>query len=423
MISLFIIVFSFSGQISPQMQPLTTEEPLSIILMIGDGMGAQHVELGRLVEFGVTGNLSMQEATLHLNITTHTSDNQTTDSAASATAMASGEKTENGMVSILPNGTSVNTILEIAQANGKATGLVATTLIQHATPAAFMTHVEDRNNYTEITRQIVEEAEVDVLLGGGRAYFSSAQIEAMESKGYSVVNNRPELLDVTSGRLLGLFHSYYLSYERVRDFSTTPSLSEMTSKALEILSEDLDGFFLMVEGSKIDYRAHSNDPVGVALETIAFDEAVSVALDYVQEHSNTVLIVTADHETGGLTIVSHSLSNDLPPLLQDDEDKRLLRIERAENVTVSWSTDGHTGTNVPLFAFGDVFNRFSNGDVIDNTDIFFEMLGYYSQDPTFRNSTIRFETSFDIATLLIGISIPLVAVLALALFIRRRRFQ
>ncbi|MHA1909277.1 MAG: alkaline phosphatase, partial [Candidatus Thorarchaeota archaeon] len=308
MVSFVMAIFSFSGFISPQIQPLVMaqDEPFSVILMIGDGMGMIHIELAQLVELGLTGNLTMQQAPLQLYVRTNNSDNQVTDSAAAATAMASGEKTENSMVSILPNGTSVDTILEIAQANGKATGIVATTLIQHATPASFMAHVNDRDNYSEITRQIVEEANVDVLLGGGRAYFSSSQTQAMESQGYTIVHDRSELLDAPSGKLLGLFHSQYLAYEMIRDFSTTPSLAEMTNKSLEILSQDLDGFFLMVEGSKIDYRAHAHDTIGVALETIAFDEAVSVALDYVQDHSNTILIVTADHETGGLAIVSNS---------------------------------------------------------------------------------------------------------------------
>jgi alkaline phosphatase len=388
--------------------------------MIGDGMGKSHIELSRLVEFGPSGSLSMQEAPLEINVTTHTSDDQVTDSAASATAMATGHKTENVIVSMLPNGTSVDTILEIAQANGKATGLVATTLIQHATPAAFMTHVEDRDNYTEITRQIVEDAGVDILLGGGRAYFSSSHTQAMENQGYTVVNARTEMLGVSSGRLLGLFHNYYLAYERVRDFSTTPSLSEMTNKALELLSEDPDGFFLMVEGSKIDYRAHANDPVGVALETIAFDKAVSVALDYVEEHSNTVLMVTADHETGGLSVLSHSLSDDLPSMLQDEEEKRTLRIERANNISVSWSTDVHTGQDVPLYVIGDIFGDCLEGDVVDNTDFFFEMLGYYSQDSNFRNSTEPLETPFDYTLLLIGVSLPLIVILVLVLFIRRK---
>ena len=200
MVSLVLVILTVTGYTGPQIHTAAAQddEPLSIILMIGDGMGRAHVELGRLVEFGSSGILSMQGAPLEINVTTHTSDDQVTDSAASATAMATGHKTENGIVSMLPNGTAVDTILEIARANGKATGLVATTLIQHATPAAFMSHVDDRDNFTEITRQIVEEAGVDVLLGGGRAYFSSSQTQIMENQGYTVVNNRAELLEVST---------------------------------------------------------------------------------------------------------------------------------------------------------------------------------------------------------------------------------
>lgn len=385
-VPMLLTTIVIAGCISPHL-PIRTivtaeDEPYSIILMIGDGMALSHVELGRLVEYGAIGNHTMQQVPLQLSVTTYSANGAITDSAAAATAMATGEKTNNGMVSVLPNGTSIETILEIAQAQGKATGVVVTSTIQHATPAAFMTHIDSRNNYTEITRQIVEEAEVDVLLGGGLTYFSSSQLQTMENQNYTVVNNRTELLKVASGKLLGLFADGHMDYERNRNYSTTPSLAEMANKSIEILSQDSDGFFLMIEGSRIDHAAHGNDKVGVALEMIAFDQAVSVALDYIQTHHNTILIVTADHETGGLAIVSNILSDELPSSLVDEGEKRTLRVARAENITVTWSTNGHTNTNVPLFSFGEIFDGYSNGTIIDNIDIFDEMKEYYSSEPT-----------------------------------------
>ncbi len=356
-------------------------EPYNVILMIGDGMGPAQIELGRLVEYGTSGNLTMQDAPLTLTVTTFSADNSITDSAAAATAIATGWKTNNGMVSVLPNGTILDTILENVQLDGKATGLVATSEIQHATPACFATHVSSRNNYVEITRQLVEEAEVDVLLGGGFTYFSPAQLQEMESQNYTIVQNRTELLDVQTGKVLGLFAGSHMDYEEVRNYSQTPSLAEMTNKTLSILSNDPNGFFLMVEGSRIDHAAHANNPIGVALETIAFDNAVEVALEYVQSHEHTILIVTADHETGGLAVVSHNLSDELPTDGMSEEEKRNLRIERTQNVSVTWSTGYHTSTNVSLFCFGPLFSGLSNGSIIDNTDTFYEISQYYAEEP------------------------------------------
>ncbi|MFW9847692.1 MAG: alkaline phosphatase [Candidatus Thorarchaeota archaeon] len=356
-------------------------EPYNVILMIGDGMGPSQIELGRLVEYGPSGNLTMQDAPLTISVTTFSADNSITDSAAAATAIATGWKTNNGMVSVLPNGTILDTILENAQLHGKATGLVVTSEIQHATPACFATHVSSRSNYVEITRQLVEEAEVDVLLGGGLNYFSPAQLQYMENQNYTIVQNRTGLLDVQNGTVLGLFAGSHMDYEEVRNYSQTPSLAEMTNKTLSILSNDPDGFFLMVEGSRIDHAAHANDPIGVALEMVAFDNAVEVALEYVQSHEHTILIVTADHETGGLAVISHNLSDELPTDGMSEEEKRSLRIERTQNVSVTWSTGYHTSTNVSLFCFGPLFSGLSNGSIIDNTDIFNEISQYYAEEP------------------------------------------
>ncbi|MHA1576248.1 MAG: alkaline phosphatase, partial [Candidatus Thorarchaeota archaeon] len=259
---------------------LSQDNNLSIILMIGDGMGFDHVKLGRWVEVGSNGNLTMEQLPWNASVTTYSTSSAVTDSAAAATALATGYKTDNGKLSVNPAMMELETILEIAQFLEKSTGLVSTVQIQHATPAAFMAHVSNRNSYTEITRQIVEEAGVDVLLGGGRQYFSESQLNTMESNGYAIAENRTALANVTSGKVLGLFGSVEIEYELDRNFTTTPSLGEMTDKAIELLSVDSDGFFLMVEGGKIDWSAHNNDRVGAALELIAFNDAVQNALNY-----------------------------------------------------------------------------------------------------------------------------------------------
>ena len=357
---------------------ISDDEGLSIILMIGDGMGFEHVNISRLVEKGLNGHLTLEQLEFNCSVMTYSANAEVTDSAASATAIATGFKTNNGMLAMDPSEESLTTILEIADSKGKSTGLVTTTFIQHATPAAFMTHVESRNSYSEISRQIVEEVDVDVLLGGGTSYFSSSQLDAMVTNGYEIVENRTALLDANSGKLLGLFSGGYMDYERDRDFELTPSLAEMTNKSIDILSQNPDGFFLMVEGGRIDHAGHDNNKVNVALDTIAFDYAVDIALQYVQSHENTILIVTADHETGGLSVLNSNLNETLPSAAFSEEKNRDLRIARANNVSVSWSTGSHTDTPVPLYAYGKAFENLTSGYVIDNIDIFDIMNSYYA---------------------------------------------
>jgi alkaline phosphatase len=359
----------------------SADESLSIILMIGDGMGYQHVELARLVEFGEHGSLIMQDSDWNASVTTHSADAAVTDSAAAATAIATGNKTNNGLVSVSPSLVPLETILEYAQTQGKATGIVATCHLAHATPACFMTHVDSRDNYVEIARQIVEEAAVDVLLGGGSDYFSGSQISAMITNDYSVVYNRTELAKITSGKVFGLFSASHMDYEYDRDYAIQPSIAEMTNKSIEILSQDSDGFFLMVEGSRIDHAAHAEDTGRNALDTIAFDKAVDVALGYVETHNNTILIVTADHETEGLIVLSHNLSSELPSDLVAEDARRALRIERVNNVTVDWTATYHTNWSVPLFCCGTAFSDLTNDITIDNIDIYHLMKDFYLGNP------------------------------------------
>jgi hypothetical protein len=271
--------------------------------------------------------------------------------------------------------------LEYAQTLNKSTGVVSTTSIMHATPAAFMAHTDSRNNYVDIVEDIVYDANVTVLLGGGTWRFSSSYQSTMASNGYTVVHDRAGMLSVTSGKLLGLFSIEDMDYESVRDYSTDPSLLEMTNQSLHILSQDPDGFFLMVEGGRIDHAAHVNNPIDVALETIEFQKAVERAIDYVDANPNTILIVTGDHETGGLTVVNSNLGSVLPADLTLESDKRDLRMERADNVTVIWTTTGHSDADVPIFCYGDEFSGLPVNYTIDNIDIYTLMKDYYQGNP------------------------------------------
>jgi alkaline phosphatase len=360
---------------------VAAEEPLSIIFMIGDGMGYEHVELARLVEVGADGSLYMQQSTWNSSVTTHSADAAITDSAAAGTALATGNKTNNGMLGMLPNGTQLENIVEFAQTLNKSTGIVSTCRIVDATPAAYSTHVVSRNNRDTIAQQLVDNAGMDVLLSGGTDYFSSAQISTMVSNGYSVVYNLAEMNNVTSGKIFGLFAENYMNYEQYRNPTTEPSIAEMTNKSLELLSQDPDGFFLMVEGGKIDLAAHDENKVNNALDTIAFDKAVKIAIDYVGSNNNTILIVTADHETEGLVVLSHDLNSTLPASLTTEAEKKALRIARINNVTVDWTASYHTNWPVPVYCYGSVFSELPEDITIDNTEFFGLMKDYYTGVP------------------------------------------
>ncbi|MFX1568548.1 MAG: alkaline phosphatase [Promethearchaeota archaeon] len=377
--SLKINNFKFLNGIKNDLKCSDNNAKNSIILLIGDGMGYEHLKLARWVELGKSNLFSMEKLPLHLNVTTFSADNSITDSAAAATAMATGNKTNNGMLSVSPLSEPLETILEISQEFGKSTGIITTTAITHATPAAFMTHVKSRSNTTEISRQIIENSSVNILLGGGADHFDTTQLMDLGVNGYTLIENRSKLMSADANNLFALFAPNHLPYEINRDPDVIPSLLDMTVKAIEILSQDPNGFFLMVEGGRIDHAGHANNKTNVALETIEFHYAVDAAISYAEEHDNIMLIVTADHETGGLTILNETLNDTIPSSNRTVEENRILRIERINNISVSWSTGSHTSQNVPFFGYGTDFYGLNNLTVIDNTEIFDIMKEFISE--------------------------------------------
>lgn len=338
----FLLLFVFTA--------IACAAPKNVILFIGDGMGHAHIAAARISTLGQGGRLTIEKMPVTGMHTTHSANALVTDSAAGATALACGVKTNNYTVSKSPDGRRVRSILEASRTIGKATGVVTTTSVTDATPAAFTSHVDERGMQPEIAGQQLD-VNIDVLMGGGRAYFlpegddgyrsdSRNLLSEAAAKGYIVVGTAEELNKVNSGRVLGLF-----AMEKLTTQSPEPSLSEMTKKAIQILSQDTDGFFLMVEGGQIDSYAHRNDLDGMVRQLIEFDKAVAEGLSFAQQNGDTLVVVTADHETGGLT------------LLSDDEG----------NLEPSWSTGGHSGIMVPVFAFGPESQRFTG--LMDNTDI------------------------------------------------------
>ena len=327
----------------------------NVILCIGDGMGLSQVAVSRLKVAGRHGKLHMERMPVAGLVRTHSGNSLVTDSAASGTALASGVKTHNGMIGMTPDERVHVTIMEMAHAKGMATGLVVTSSITHATPACFAAHVPSRKMETQIAEQLIAGG-VNVLLGGGREFFlpqsapGSARkddrnlIAEAEAAGYTVVETVAQLRSARHRRVLGLFQLEALTTE-----PPEPTLAQLTRHAIGILKQrplGTKGFFLMVEGSQIDWACHDNDLDAMVRQTLLFDQAVEAAIDFAMRDRRTLVIVTADHETGGLTFTD---TNDGP------------------DPKVNWSTKGHSGTPVPIYAFGPGAERFEG--VCDNTEI------------------------------------------------------
>lgn len=325
--------------------------PKNVIYLIGDGMGIAHVHAARIAKGGSGSRLAMDSMPITGLVTTYSADSLVTDSAAAGTALATGIKTNNGTISLSPDGQSAKSILEAARDLGKSTGIVTTKAITDATPAVFASHVEDRGLQNEIAGQLVA-ARVDVLLGGGRAFFLPKSAEGSEREdeidlldeakvtGYTVVSTAGELSEAHSQKLLGLFALGNLTTQEPE-----PPLSQLAAKAIETLSVNKNGFFVMIEGGQIDSYAHGNDLDGMVRQLLEFDRAIAWSLEFAKKHGDTLVIVTTDHETGGLT------------LLTDENGK----------FSPSWSTGDHSASPVLIYAYGPGSSNFSG--VMDNTDV------------------------------------------------------
>ena len=409
----------------------------NVIILIPDGMANDATALARWYK---GGSLALDEMASGL-VRTHSADAAIADSAPAGTAFATGHKSHTGYVGVLPDKATmpgqqaikagdekkpVASILEASKLAGKATGIIATSEIMHATPADFSAHYPDRKNYDALSMQQVYNG-MDVVLGGGAKYLSQEGrkdganlLGSIKALGYDYVTTPAALKASNSNKLWGAFAPAGMAYEMDRDPAKEPSLAEMTAKAIEVLSKDEDGFFLMVEGSKIDWAAHANDPIGVISDVLAFDEAVKVALDFAKKDGQTAIVAVTDHGNGGLTIGNTSttgsydkepLSTFIGPLkkakltgegleakfnaqrtnikevmaeyfgITDLTTEEIQAIKKAEpgsmNYTVGpiiskrsgigWTTGGHTGGDVVLYTYAP------NGDrptgVIDNTDV------------------------------------------------------
>nr|WP_240636709.1 alkaline phosphatase [Paenibacillus silvae] len=406
----------------------------NIIFLIGDGMGTSYTSAYRYMKDNPS--TKVMEKTIFdpylvgAQMTYPDDDKQNvTDSASAATAMSSGVKTYNAAIAVDTNKKSVKTVLEQAKQIGKSTGLVATSEITHATPAAFGAHDISRKNMDAIANDYFDEMingkhKVDVLLGGGKNNFVRKDrdlTKEFQKAGYSYVTDRTSLLANKNKQVLGLFADGGLD-KYIDRTNATPSLAEMTNSAIDRLKTNKKGFFLMVEGSQIDWAGHDNDIVGAMSEMDDFAKAFKAAIDFAKKDGQTLVVATADHSTGGLTLgkdgeynffvdpikaatrtpdfmaaqiakgasVEETLNKYLKLELTAEELQSVKDAAQSADVTkiddaieaiinnrsfTGWTTGGHTGEDVPVYAYGPGSDRFSG--LIDNTDnakIIFDIL-------------------------------------------------
>ena len=440
------------GAVAPADAALTAR-PRSVIFMIPDGCGTAAITLAR----DFAGRPLALDSMLVGAVETHSADSKVTDSAAAGTAYATGEKTDNRMLGVDPEGRPLGTLLEAAQARGLATGLVTTADLTDATPAAFVAHVARRTLQDSIALALVEHR-VDVLMGGDRQRWRPVSaggrrkdgrdlLAEVRARGGAVVTTRAELQAARSSPLLGLFGAgtSQMDLEIDRDTLSEPSLDEMTTKALELLGSSPRGFFLMIEGGRIDDAAHDNDPAAVIRDVLEFDRAVARARAFARRHPDVLVVSAADHETGGLGLgrrvgrespyvlypeslatarasvwrMSDSIlaggdpvgvalrGTGMAPLLAEEETGlraaaaaedtvrrfallRALSAIESRRAHLGWSTGGHTGVDVGLYAFGPGREEFIG--LHENTEIAWRIARLLGLDLAAETARLRHDT-------------------------------
>ena len=361
-----LVAFGVSG--------CTEKEPevKNIIIMIGDGMGLAQASLTQIenkyapTAFDRAQNVALQK--------TYSANNRVTDSAASGTALATGYKTNNSTLGQTPDGTPVESIIAKAEKVGYASGVVVTCYVNHATPAAFYAHRESRNDNEGIITDFMA-SDLDVVFGGGTRFFNEHftkqnknYVDELKAKGYNVLSEQSEMASVSEGNVVGLFAETNIPLMRNGRGDYLP---KATAKALEILTNNVEkqgkeGFVLMIEGSQIDGEGHGNNIEGVLAETRDFAAAMDVAMDYADAHPGTLVVVTGDHETGGLSIPSNKTDFTLPE----------------SGISYGFSTTGHTGIMLPVYLYGTGADRI-NG-IMENTELsqaLQRMIGVWEEAP------------------------------------------
>ena len=433
-----------------------TKNPKNVIFMVGDGMGPSFNTAYRYYK-NKPGAKKMTPTAFdkYLKGTNRTYSNDpkenVTDSAAGGTAFSTGHKTYNGAISVDTNKKPIKSVLEQAKEQGKSTGLVTTAELTDATPAVYAAHIDSRDKKDEIAQQFYNDKingqhKVDVILGGGSKYFGKENgnlTEKFQKDGYDYVTNKTDLANSKNDQVLGLFAEKNMPLQ-IDAPQQNPLLADMEDSALSKLEKNDKGFFLMVEGASIDKSGHPNDITGVMSEMSGFDKAFQNAIDYAKNHKDTLVVATADHSTGGLsiakgkdyvwnpdaihkmkhsgsymteqiakgkdpeTVINEGYSVDFPKKQLDkvkDAAKELKDIkDKAKNEDdpkiaeatttlqdaiqkpindeshTGWTTYGHTGEDVNTYAYGPGADKFRGN--IDNTDSAKNIFDFFGQDVT-----------------------------------------
>jgi alkaline phosphatase len=347
-------VFSFTNILMRPSSEQVKHAPENIIFIVGDGMGLGQITASMYTrkdhssvfdQFPVTGMIA-----------THSGKQLITDSAAGATAFSCGCKTYNGAIGVDMKKRPCPTLLETADSLGMATGIVVSSSLTHATPAAFYAHVGQRSDMEDIAVWMVQQ-HIDFLVGGGLKYFIQRKkdnrnlVLEMKKAGYQMSFNQHDSLPAVTNTEQP-FCWFTAKDEPVSAKDGRFYMPEMTEKGISFLQQRTKGkgFFLLIEGSQIDWTGHANDKEGLTLEMSDFEATVRKALDFAQKDGNTLVVITADHETGGMGILQGS---------------------NQDTLEIKYTTKYHTGTMVPVFAYGPGSENF-NG-MYQNTDIFFRI--------------------------------------------------
>ena len=411
--------------------------PKNIILMISDGCGYHHVDATSMFEYGKTGSQIYEQFPVKYGMSTYSANGvgydpdsiwssfdytrkKPTDSGASATAMATGVKTYNGAIGVDVDTNKVTNLVEQAESLGKSTGVVTSVMLSHATPAAFVAHNKQRRNYVEIAREMILDSPLDVIMGAGHPFYDKNGQRTSEgafnfvggedvwnalingeagndadgngvADSWLLIQDRAEFQQLMTGatprRVIGIPRiATTLQQERSGDkdaeafavpfIETVPTLEEMTKAALNILSQNHAGFFVMIEGGAVDWAGHDNKSGRMIEEQIGFNQAVAAVVDWIEKHSSwdeSLVIVTSDHETGYLTGLNSGTGKDGKPVWNPIEN-------RGKGVMpgMEWHSGGHTNSLVPFFAKGagsNVFHQFADktdpvwGRYLDNAEL------------------------------------------------------
>ncbi|MEN8116731.1 MAG: alkaline phosphatase [Bacteroidota bacterium] len=325
-----------------------TDKPKNIIFLIGDGMGVSQIFAGLTANHGKL----FLENCRHIGFSkTQSADNYITESSAGGTALSCGVKTYNGAIGVNADTIPVKTILEEAEEKGLATGLVSTSAITHATPASYIAHQPQRRMYEEIAADFLK-TDIDVFIGGGIAHFIHRKdgrnlITELRDKGYTVENDMNKIKNIKKGKLAGLTAQVHNGRVAERG----DMLPVATQTAINILDNNKKGFFLMIEGSQIDWASHAGSTIYVVEDMLDFDRTIGNAIKFAAKNKETLVVVTADHETGGMALTGGDMETGM--------------------VKAGFPTGGHTGVMVPVFSYGPGAEEFMG--IMENTEIYTKM--------------------------------------------------